>query len=123
MTEKQFENKVKQFLKEKGCWILKTWSNGVQRDGVPDLLICCNGLFIGVELKAKNGKPSKLQLWNVNGIRDAGGIAIVLYPDQFDQFKRMIELLISGNPNSYKIQYVFDRKEKDETDRSTNSRN
>lgn len=122
MTEKQFENKVKQFLKEKGCWILKTWSNGVQRDGVPDLLICCNGLFIGVELKAKKGKPSKLQLWNVNGIRDAGGIAIVLYPDQFDQFKRMIELLISGNPNSYKIQYVFDRKEKDETDRSTNSR-
>ena len=37
MTEKQFENKVKKFLKEQGCWVLKTWSNGVQRKGVPDL--------------------------------------------------------------------------------------
>lgn len=113
-SEKQFEKKVKQFLTEKNCWILKTWSNGVQREGVPDLLICCTGLFIGVELKAENGKPSKLQLKNIDQIRNACGIALVLYPDQFDQFKRMIELLQSGNPNSIKLQYIFDREVKDE---------
>ena len=53
MKEKDFEKKVKQFLKEKGCWVLKTWSNGVQRQGIPDLLVCCNGFFVGVELKAE----------------------------------------------------------------------
>lgn len=121
-AEKQFETKVKAFLNEKGCWILKTWSNGTQREGVPDLLICCKGLFIAIEVKAENGKPSKLQLWNIEQIRKAGGIAIVLYPDKFDEFKHMIDLLMSGNPNSHKIQYVFDRKEKDETNRSTDSR-
>ena len=90
MKEKDFENKVKAFLKERGCWVLKTWSNGVQRQGIPDLLVCCNGFFMGVELKAEKGRPSDLQLWNVEEIRKAGGIAIVLYPHQFEQFMDMI---------------------------------
>lgn len=90
MKEKDFENKVKQFLKKRGCWVLKTWSNGIQRQGIPDLLVCCNGFFVAVELKAEKGRPSDLQLWNINEIRKAGGIAIVLYPDQFEPFKDMI---------------------------------
>lgn len=111
-AEKNFENKVKKFLKEQNCWYLKTWSNGVQRSGVPDLLVCCNGYFLGVELKAETGKPSELQLWNIDKIRDAGGIAIVLYPDQFERFK---ELIISINQEmlarscSGWMQFQFDK--------------
>ena len=106
MKEKDFEKKVKQFLKEKGCWVLKTWSNGVQRQGIPDLLVCCNGFFVGVELKAEKGRPSDLQLWNIEEIRKAGGIAIVLYPNQFKQFKDMIcELQILS---SYDTQRLYD---------------
>lgn len=90
MTEKQFEEKVKAFLKKSGCWYLKTWSNGIQRQGVPDLLVCCNGYFLGVELKNETGKPSELQLWNIAKIRESGGIGIVLYPDQFKEFAECI---------------------------------
>ena len=90
MREKQFENQVKAFLKENGCWVLKTWSNGIQREGVPDLLVCCNGYFLGIELKNEKGKPSALQLWNIEKIKEAGGYAFVLYPDQFEDFKRFI---------------------------------
>lgn len=111
MREKEFEKKVKDYLKDHGCWVLKTWSNGVQREGVPDLLVCCKGLFVGIELKNETGKASSLQLWNIEQIRKANGIAIVLYPNQFDEFKHMIELLQTGNVNSSKIQYTFDRKE------------
>ncbi len=113
MKEKQFEQKVKQFLNDQGCWVLKTWSNGIQREGIPDLLVCCGGLFLGIELKAEKGKPSALQLWNIEQIRSSGGVALVLYPDQFDQFKHMINLLLSGNIYAPKIQYKFDRKEKE----------
>jgi Holliday junction resolvase len=106
LKEKEFEKKVKQFLKERGCWVLKTWSNGVQRQGIPDLLVCCNGFFVGVELKAEKGRPSDLQLWNINEIRKAGGIAIVLYPDQFERFMDMIcELQILS---SYDTQRFYD---------------
>lgn len=107
-SEKQFEARVKAFLKQEGCWVLKTWSNGIQREGVPDLLVCCNGLFIGVELKAANGHPSELQLWNVEEIRKAHGIAIILYPDQFDDFKIMIKQIKGGWESiGYKMQFNF----------------
>lgn len=96
-AEKNFENKVKRYLKEKGCWTLKTWSNGVQRSGVPDLLICCNGYFLGVELKAPNGKPSELQIYNIDEIVRAGGFGLTLYPDQFEQFKELISCLLLGD--------------------------
>ena len=90
MKEKDFEREVKQFLMLNHCWFLKTWGNSIQRSGVPDLLVCCNGYFLGVELKAESGKPSELQKWNIEKIRESGGIGIVLYPDQFEDFKRMI---------------------------------
>ena len=106
MTEKQFENKVKQFLKDNGVWFIKTWSNGIQRKGIPDIIACVNGYFVGIELKAENGTPSELQKWNIEKIRESGGIGIVLYPDQFDRFKRIIR-------NDFKsmksLQYQFDK--------------
>lgn len=91
--EKQFENKIKKFLKDNGCWFVKYFANRNTRAGVPDLLACVNGYFVAIEVKAENGKPSELQLWNVEQIRKAGGIAIVLYPDQFDDFKELVDLL------------------------------
>lgn len=115
MREKEFENTVKDFLKEKGCWFLKTWSNGIQREGVPDILACCNGYFVGIELKAQNGKPSELQLWNIKNIRKAGGIGIVLYPDQFEEFQLLIHQLLCDNTKElqsiwHEYQTRFDRK-------------
>lgn len=110
MKEKDFEKQVRQFLEDQGCWVLKTWSNGVQREGVPDLLVCCNGWFLGIELKAENGHPTALQKWNIEKIRAADGVALVLYPDQFENFKHMVNLLLSGNIYANKLQYNFDRK-------------
>ena len=113
MKEKDFETKVKMYLADQGCWFLKTWSNGVQREGIPDLLACCNGYFVAIELKAEKGKPSLLQKWNIKNIRKAKGIGIVLYPHQFDDFKKMIKMLQSPIIDK-RVQYAFDRKETDE---------
>ena len=99
MREKDFENRVKAFLKSEGCWFVKYWSGGAvnglkfTKDGVPDLLVCCNGYFVGLELKAENGHPSKLQLWTIDQIREAGGIAMVVYPHQFGMLKELIREL------------------------------
>lgn len=91
-SEKQFENKVKKFLKEEGCWFLKYWAGAAYtKNGIPDLLICCNGHFLGIELKSSTGKPSELQLWNIREIEKSGGIGLVLYPKDFDDFKKLIQ--------------------------------
>ena len=93
MREKAFENQIKKFLKDHGAWFLKTWSNGVQRAGVPDLLACYRGKFIAIEVKAENGRASELQRYEVEQIRKAGGIAMILKPSEFDLFKKFFESL------------------------------
>lgn len=93
-AEKNFENKVKAFLKSQGCWFIKYWGGGqFTKSGVPDLLVCCKGKFLGVELKASNGRPSELQLYNIEAIKQAGGIAMVLYPEDFEEFKELVKNL------------------------------
>ena len=96
-AEKNFENKIKDFLKDHGCWFLKYWGGAAYtKSGIPDILACCNGKFLGIEVKAKNGKPSELQLYNLKKIDESGGFAILLYPDDFETFKTMIELIPIG---------------------------
>lgn len=91
-AEKNFEIRVKNYLKEQGCYFLKYWGGAAYtKSGVPDLLVCCNGQFMGVEVKAQKGKPSELQIYNLRQIDEAGGLAILLYPDDFEHFKALVE--------------------------------
>lgn len=89
-AEKTFENKVKKFLDSQGAWYVKFFANSYTKSGIPDILACVNSYFVGVEVKAQNGKPSELQLYNVRKIREAGGFAVILYPSAFDEFKKFI---------------------------------
>jgi hypothetical protein len=100
-AEKNFENKVKKFLKEKGCWILKYWGGAAfTKSGIPDLLVCCKGHFIGVELKAPKGKPSDLQIYNLREIDKSGGYAVLLYPDQWELFQNFILCIVENDPDN-----------------------
>ena len=93
-SEKQFENRVKKFLKDSGCYFIKYWGGGeFTKAGVPDILCCCNGRFLGIEIKAPNGKPSPLQIHNLKKIDEAGGYGVLLYPKDFDEFKMLIQNL------------------------------
>jgi hypothetical protein len=60
------------------------------KSGIPDILACVDGQFIAIEDKAKNGKPTLLQLVNLKKIRFSFGFGILLYPDDFENFKRFV---------------------------------
>ena len=91
-SEKNFENRIKSFLKSNNCYFIKYWGGGeFTKAGVPDILACCNGRFLGIEVKAENGKPSPLQIHNLKKIDEAGGYGILLYPDHFELFKNFID--------------------------------
>lgn len=96
-AEKAFENKVKKYLQDKGCWLVKFFANRMTSVGVPDILACVNGWFVGIEVKTENGKMSKLQFYQMTKIIQAGGIHVVLYPHNFDKFKTLIEALLAKN--------------------------
>lgn len=90
--EKTYENKIKKYLESRGAWFVKYWAGAhYTKSGIPDILACVNGYFVGIEVKAEDGKASPLQLLNVQKIRAAGGFAFVLYPSAFEKFKRFID--------------------------------
>lgn len=60
-------------------------------------MACINGYFVAIEVKAQQGKPSELQLYNIEKIRNTGGFALVLYPSAFDRFKEFIKNLKEDN--------------------------
>ena len=89
--EKIFENKVKDFIKDQNGWHVKFFANRMTKEGIPDVLSCINGYFVAIEIKAQNGKPSDLQIYHCEKIREAGGFAFVLYPSGFDDFKKFVK--------------------------------
>ena len=98
-AEKQFENKIKAYLKSKGAWFVKYWAGKsydgktYTKSGIPDLLVCYKGRFIAIEVKADNGHPTDLPLYNLRKIEAAGGKGFLLYPKDWESFKQYIESL------------------------------
>lgn len=110
-NEKNFENRIKRYLVTLGIYALgtprnkmkkrpigyyeKRWGGGMfTKSGLPDLHIVACGKSIDVEIKAENGKPSDLQLFMLNQIRDCGGIGLIVYPNDFEHFKEFIEGIV-----------------------------
>lgn len=93
-AEKSFENKIKKFLEENACWFVKFFANAYTKVGVPDILACVNGYFVGIEVKAPHGKPSELQKYNVKKLNTCHGMAVIVKPDQYDDLTYMLRCLI-----------------------------
>lgn len=75
--EKDIQKKIKSYLAERGFYVVKVVS--ATKAGVPDILACCNGLFVGIEVKTPRTlhTVSSLQAYNLESIIKAGGIAFV----------------------------------------------
>ena len=94
--EKTFENKIKRMLESNGAYFVKFFANSYTKKGVPDVLACVNGYFVGIEVKAQNGHASELQIHNIEQIRNAGGFAFVVYPSGFQELCKIVTNLKYG---------------------------
>jgi Holliday junction resolvase len=76
--EKKVKDKVVKLLKQRGVYYFYPVSGGYGMSGVPDVVCCVNGKFLGIECKAGSNKPTPLQEKNLSAIRAAGGTALVV---------------------------------------------
>ena len=74
------------------CWAVKVIS--ANQRGVPDILGCCRGRFIAIEVKSADNKPSKIQQSQLNAIKQTGGIAEVV--TSLEQMQKLIKELGDG---------------------------
>ncbi len=60
------------------CFFWKEHGGQYGTAGIPDLIVCYKGRFLGLEAKVGKNKPTKLQEHTIEQIRIAGGIAVVV---------------------------------------------
>ena len=79
------EGKVKtqlvKMLKEMKVWYFFPANNGFGKSGLPDVIICWYGRFIGVEVKSPKCRPTVLQWQCGTAIQEAGGVWRVVRND------------------------------------------
>ena len=75
--EKKVKDRVKKILEEIDAYYFLPATGYGGRKGVPDIVGCYQGKFFGIECKAGKNKPTKLQVYELNKIKKAGGKAIV----------------------------------------------
>ena len=78
--EGKVKAKVKAWLTARGIWHCTPIGSQFGSAGVPDVLCCWEGRFLGIEVKApgKRGNTSDLQRRQLAGITASGGIAVVV---------------------------------------------
>ncbi len=77
-------------LKTLGAYYFYPVTGGWGKSGVPDIVACYKGLFLGLECKAGKGKPTKLQELNLKQIDDIGGYALIVNEDNVDDLGALI---------------------------------
>jgi hypothetical protein len=81
---------TRKYLRLRGARAFKIQggADSFQEIGIPDILCCYKGVFVGLEAKMPGNKPSAKQIAVLNEIAEAGGYAAV-----FTTIEEVIRLL------------------------------
>jgi len=94
--EGRIKAKVVKILREEGVYYFFPATHGYGRSGVPDVICCVAGKFLGIECKAGANKPTALQVHEIEQIRSAGGVAVVVNEANWDSTRDIIRKLKGG---------------------------
>jgi len=89
--EKKVKNAVMKQLKALGAYSFCPVTGGYGASGAPDIVVCLNGKFFGIECKAGGNKPTPLQEKNLRDIAEAGGVALVIDESNFHKVTELLQ--------------------------------
>lgn len=76
--EAKVKKEVKKILDELECYYFFPATGGFGKSGVPDIVVCYLGHFVGIECKSGDNKPTLLQEKNLENINKSKGSSIVV---------------------------------------------
>lgn len=110
--EAKVKAKVKALLAKYKVYYFMPATHGYGSSGVPDIVACMQGKFIGIETKANGGVPTALQMKNLMSIVDNKGISIIIDETGIGLFTMMLlTWQTNGVPSEGYIAELYDRKE------------
>jgi hypothetical protein len=109
--EAKVKAKVKALLAKHKVYYFMPATHGYGSSGVPDIVACMHGKFIGIETKANGGVPTPLQMKNLMSIVDNGGISLIIDETGIGMFQLMLQTWEkpSGMPTQGYIAELYDR--------------
>ena len=90
--ESKVKKKVVAVLKQHKAYYFYPVTGGYGRSGVPDVIACHDGRFIGIECKAGSNKPTPLQEKNLSDIQAAGGVALVINEENINTVEELFNV-------------------------------
>jgi hypothetical protein len=94
--EAKVKKQVTNILKSFGAYYFTPVTGGFGRSGIPDIVACYRGHFIGIECKAGKGVPTALQLKNLQDIKDQGGVSVVVKEDNVHVVQEILSCFKNG---------------------------
>lgn len=92
------KKQVTAVLKDIGAYYFSPMTHGFGKSGVPDIVACINGTFVGIEVKAdETKKPTALQVHNGELILQAGGLWCLVRTDEDVAALKVILCSLSNN--------------------------
>lgn len=76
--EAKVKKQIRAILDGYGAYYAMPIGSGYGNSGVPDFLVCYKGWFIGIEAKAGKGTTTALQDLNLDKIKKAGGLTLII---------------------------------------------
>ena len=97
--EAKTKKKVVKILQEFGVYFFYPVTGGFGRSGVPDIVACFRGRFVGIEVKAnaKKNPPTDLQMKNLREIGEQGGIALVVDDGNYESLRTLLVSMTTLN--------------------------
>jgi len=89
--EKKVKNRVIAILKDRDAYYFYPVTSGFGASGVPDIIVCYFGWFIGIECKAGKNTLSALQRQNIARINAARGITLVINEDNIHEVTEILD--------------------------------
>lgn len=84
---------VRKLLDTHGAYYFSPVTGGFGKSGVPDIIACFHGQFIGIECKAGDNQPTALQLRELANIREHEGIAVVVNEKTTESLDQLLQLV------------------------------
>lgn len=91
--EAKVKARVVKQLKDIGAYYFSPVTGGYGRSGVPDIVACVGGRFVGIECKAGKGVTTALQEKNLAEIRLNGGTALIINEDNVDSLTTILKIM------------------------------
>jgi len=90
--EKKVKDEIKKLLNLHNAYYFSPVTGGFGTSGVPDIVACIKGKFIGIECKAGKGKPTALQEKNLMNIMRTGGTAVLVNEHGVESLKMFLDI-------------------------------